>query len=139
MPRAPPSWRSSRPLAPDRCDSASTQVPINQKSPGTRVVQTLVSGLFPLPTCFNRSAFPGACAPEETLRVDSQSNTRSRRYDQCFHTSPAIRFQQAVDLELKVNDDLERRVQRLDRQLNPVPPVQPHSVRRATSLGLVVE
>ena len=46
-----------------------------------------------------------------------------------FHTTPAIRFQQAVDLELKVND-LERRVRRLDRQLNPVPPVQLHSVRR---------
>ena len=47
-----------------------------------------------------------------------------------FHTTPAIRFQQAVDLELKVND-LARRVRRLDRQLNPAPPVQPHSVRRA--------
>ena len=48
-----------------------------------------------------------------------------------FHTNPAIRFRQAVDVELRVND-LERRVRRLDRQLNPVPPVQPHSVRRVS-------
>ena len=37
-----------------------------------------------------------------------------------FHTTPASRFQQAVDLELRVND-LERRVRRLARQLNPAP------------------
>ena len=48
-----------------------------------------------------------------------------------FQTAPAIRFQQAVDLELAVND-LERRVRRLDRQLNPVPRVQTHSVRRSS-------
>jgi len=48
-----------------------------------------------------------------------------------FHTTPANRFQQAVDLELAVND-LERRVRRLARQLNPVPPVQPHFVRRSS-------
>ena len=46
-----------------------------------------------------------------------------------FHTTPASRFQQAVDLELKVND-VERRVRRLVRQLNPAPAVQPHSGRR---------
>ena len=46
-----------------------------------------------------------------------------------FDTTPANRFQQAVDLELKIND-LERRVRRLDRQLTPEPRVQTHSVRR---------
>ena len=46
-----------------------------------------------------------------------------------FDTTPANRFQQAVDLELAVND-LERRVRRLARQLNPEPRVQTHSVRR---------
>ena len=46
-----------------------------------------------------------------------------------FHTNPAIRFQQAVDLELRVND-VERRVRRLVRLLNPAPPVQPRSGRR---------
>ena len=34
-----------------------------------------------------------------------------------FHTTPASRFQQAVDLQLRVND-VERRVQRLVRLLN---------------------
>ena len=37
------------------------------------------------------------------------------------YTDPVIRFQQAVDIQLQVND-LERRVQRLMRQLTPRPP-----------------
>ena len=45
-------------------------------------------------------------------------------------SNPVIRFQRAVDAQLAVND-LERRVRRLARQLTPVPPVQPHSVRRS--------
>jgi hypothetical protein len=47
-----------------------------------------------------------------------------------FDSNPVVRFQQAVDAQLAVND-LERRVRRLARQLTPVPPVQPHSVRRS--------
>jgi len=47
-----------------------------------------------------------------------------------FHTDPSIRFQQAVDIELRVND-LERRVQRLARQLPPVTRVRTHSVHRS--------
>ena len=47
-----------------------------------------------------------------------------------FDSYPVIRFQRAVDAQLAVND-LERRVRRLARQLTPVPPIQPHSVRRS--------
>ncbi len=47
-----------------------------------------------------------------------------------FRTDPAIRFQQAVDVELRIND-LERRVHRLTRELTPVPRVQTRSVRRS--------
>ena len=66
------------------------------KEPWYRVLRTWCRGSFLLPTCSNRSAFPGACAPEETLRVDSQSNTGRDRYDQCFsnqsrHSFPAGR------------------------------------------------
>jgi len=46
-----------------------------------------------------------------------------------FHTDPAIRFQQVVDVELRIND-LERRVQHLTRELTPVPRV-PRFVRRS--------
>jgi len=38
-----------------------------------------------------------------------------------FHIDPVARFQQAVDAQLAVAD-LERRVRRLARLLNPVPP-----------------
>ena len=40
-----------------------------------------------------------------------------------FHITPATRFEQALDLELAVND-LERRVRRLARQLTPALPAQ---------------
>jgi hypothetical protein len=47
-----------------------------------------------------------------------------------FHSDPVTRFQQAIDLELKVND-YERQVRRLAWQLPSVPPVQPRSRRRS--------
>jgi hypothetical protein len=46
------------------------------------------------------------------------------------YTDPVIRFQQAVDAQLAVAD-LERRVQRLARQLTPVPRIQAHPLRRS--------
>ena len=47
-----------------------------------------------------------------------------------FHTDPAIRFQQAVDVELRIND-LERRVRHLTRELTPVPRIVRRSSRSA--------
>src|SRR5260221_11141384 len=130
MPRAPPSWRSPRrprtvkcEVAPARCQSIKRAL-----VPG---VENLVPGLFPLPTCANRSAFPGACAPQETQDVSIPSLTPvATGTTVVFDSNPAIRFQRAVDAQLAVND-LERRVRRLARQLTPVPAVQPHSVRRS--------
>jgi hypothetical protein len=47
-----------------------------------------------------------------------------------FDSNPVIRFQQAVDAQLAVND-LERRVRRLARQLTPALPAQSCPARRS--------
>jgi hypothetical protein len=46
------------------------------------------------------------------------------------YTDPVIRFQQAVDAQLAVAD-LERRVQRLERQLTLAPRSQARPLRRS--------
>jgi hypothetical protein len=47
-----------------------------------------------------------------------------------FDSNPVVRFQQAVDAQLAVND-LERRVRRLARQLTPALPAQSCPARRS--------
>jgi hypothetical protein len=47
-----------------------------------------------------------------------------------FHSDPALRFQQAVDVDLEISD-LERGVQRLARQLAPTPQRPASSGRRS--------
>ncbi len=88
-------------------------------------------GLSPFADLVEQIGVPRGSRPQETQDVSTPSLTPvATGTTSVFRTNPAIRFQQAVDAQLAVND-LERRVRRLTRQLTPAPPAQPHSVRRS--------
>src|SRR5258708_32699943 len=131
MPRAPPVAATAATASHlSRCEVGTCAVPIDQRAlvPGD---SDLVPGLFPLPTCANRSTFPGACAPQETQDVSISSLTPvATGTTVVFDSNPAIRFQRAVDAQLAVAD-LERSVRRLARQLTPVLPAQSCPARRS--------
>jgi hypothetical protein len=103
-----------------------------QKSPGIRVIKTRVPGLFPF-AADRRS--PWAFAQKETRRVSSPSLTPVvTGATGVFGSDPVIRFQQAIDLDLKVRE-LQRQVQRLSRQLSPAPHFQSPPRRRSRRPG----
>src|SRR5260221_7123456 len=119
MPRAPPvvafaatpSYCQDARSAPARCQSI--------KEPWYRVIETWCRGSFLCRPVSTRSAFPGACASQETQDVSICSLTPAATGTTVvFDSNPAIRFQRAVDAQLAVAD-LERRVRRLARQLTP--------------------
>jgi len=83
MPRAPPAARTPQSLALRSCEGRHLDGAYQSKSPGTGWNPVL--GLFRLADlCLASRRSPRACAPEETQRVDLQSNTGRDRYDRCF-------------------------------------------------------
>jgi len=92
MPRAPPSWRPSRPPR-TRSVRLGIYAGANQsKSPGTWWFRPGAGALSFADLFLAGRRSQGAYAPEETLRVDSQSNTGRDRYDQCFSHHPCESF-----------------------------------------------
>ena len=131
MPRAPPFVATAATASHLRLRGRHLHGANRSKEPWYRVLRTWRRGSFLLPTCFNRSTFPGVCAPEETRDVSISSLTPvATGTTVVFDSNPAIRFQRAVDAQLAVND-LERRVRRLARQLTPALPAQSCPARRS--------
>src|SRR5207244_11340333 len=131
MPRAPPSWRSPRRPCTFKMRGRYLHGANQSKEPWYRVMRPGAGALFLLPTVSSRSAFPGACAPQETQDVSISSLTPVATSTTVVSDSnPVVRFQQAVDAQLAVND-LERRVRRLARQLTPALPAQSCPARRS--------
>jgi len=84
-----------------------------------------------LPTCSNQIGVPSGLRPKETQLVSIRSVTPVvTGATGVFHSDPAIRFQQAVDVDLEISD-LERGVLRLARQLAPAPQRPTSSGRRS--------
>jgi hypothetical protein len=96
------------------------------KEPWYRV-ETSISGLFPLPTCRTRPAFPWALAQRRHSVSTPSVTPVATGTTGVLPTDPVFRFQQEVAVELAVAD-LERRVRRLTRELTPpMRPTHAHS------------
>ena len=83
-----------------------------------------------LPACSNRSAFRGSRPKGDTTVSNPSVTAVATRTTAAFNTDPIARFQQRVAAELALSD-LQRQLDRCERQLAPVRPARAASPRRS--------
>jgi hypothetical protein len=122
MPRAPPAAHCRHPRPEFRAKRHLIWVPIEAKEPWYRVIQTRCLGSLSFADPVGAGRRSSGLRPKETQLVSTPSVAPvATGTTGVSYTDPVTRFQQAVDIQLQVND-LERRVQRLMRQLTPRSP-----------------